>query len=178
MRILKTISNTYADGPGIRYSIYVSGCTNQCEDCHNPESWNFNQGEALNNELIAKIKEEILSNPMLTGITISGGDPMHPKNAEGLLYLLKELSVLNKNIWVYTGHTIEEILNSKNKNRINALQYIDILVDGKYKKDLRELSTFRGSSNQRFIKAKDIKFNDSKDSHMEGTITCINMPVL
>ena len=157
MRILQTIKETYVDGPGIRYSIYVAGCTHYCKGCHNPKSWNFNQGEELSVELVERIKSEIKSNPLLDGITISGGDPLHPDNAKGLLLLLQELNGLTDSIWVYTGYTIEEILDVPiDFNQLYCLEYIDVLVDGPFREDLRDTSEFKGSTNQRYIKAKEV----------------------
>jgi len=153
MKIIKRIKETSADGPGIRYAIYVAGCTHQCPGCHNPETWDFNQGQKLDNDLIVEMMKEIQSNPLITGITISGGDPMHPKNAIDLLNLLDRLKDLNKDIWVYTGYTIEEIFESASF-QTSALRNIDILVDGKFDKNLREYSSFRGSSNQKFVDVK------------------------
>jgi anaerobic ribonucleoside-triphosphate reductase activating protein len=153
MRILKTFKETSSDGPGLRYSIYVAGCIHKCKGCHNPESWNFDQGELLDDKLIDKFKSEIISNPLIDGITISGGDPLC--SPDGLLYLLEELSEQDKNIWVYTGYTIEDILDSCDQDMIDSLKYIDILVDGEYKEDLRDTSRFAGSKNQRYIKAKE-----------------------
>ena len=170
MRILRRIKETYADGPGIRYSIYVSGCTHRCKGCHNPESWNFKKGVELTEELISEIKQDIKENPLLDGITISGGDPLHPDNAEGLLYLLQELSDLDMNVWVYTGYTIEELLSPPiDYNQLYCLSYIDILVDGPYKEELKDLSGFCGSTNQRFIKAKKVYENGKFDPSVHRT---------
>lgn len=156
MKIIKTFKETYSDGPGIRYSIYVSGCSHKCDGCHNPESWDFNQGEELTEELIAKIKKEILSNPMLDGITISGGDPMHPQNAKGLLRLLESFKDLDKNVWVYTGYTFEEICTSNNGFQYEALRFIDVLVDGKFDKNNKVFDKFKGSKNQNFVKTREL----------------------
>lgn len=151
-RILKTVRETYADGPGIRYSIYLAGCTHYCKGCHNPESWNFNQGEPVTDTVLDRIRLEIQANPLLTGITISGGDPFD--SAEGLLMILESLAPLQKNIWVYTGYTIEQILASRDEAKLKCLRYIDILVDGEFVQELRDTSGFRGSTNQRFLKVK------------------------
>lgn len=152
MNIISIIKETYADGPGIRYSIYTAGCTHQCDGCHNPESWDFNSGEKLTEEYMLKIIEEIQSNPLITGITISGGDPFC--NYEGLLYLLLRLKDLNKNIWVFTGYSFEDLIAKKNSIVLKCLEYIDVLVDGPYIKELRDTSQFKGSKNQRFILPK------------------------
>jgi anaerobic ribonucleoside-triphosphate reductase activating protein len=150
MKILKTVKETMADGPGIRYAIYVAGCTHACPGCHNPESWSFKYGMPLAPQLLEEMKYEIESNPLLDGITISGGDPFD--SAEGLLRLLQELSVLDKNIWVYTGYTLEQI--QKNETMSKCLEYINTLVDGPYIEAERDTTTFKGSRNQRIIKLR------------------------
>lgn len=152
MKILRTVRETVVDGPGIRYAIYVSGCSHSCKKCHNPESWDFSQGRELTQEYIDQMKEEIISNPLLDGITISGGDPLHPSNTKGLLHLLQELRDLVDDIWVYTGYTVEDLLNSPEGHQRDCLEYIDTLVDGPYVDELKDLSGFKGSSNQRYVK--------------------------
>lgn len=147
--ILNTIEETYADGPGIRYSIYFAGCKHNCPHCHNPESWDFNNGIELTDTIINDIYKQIESNPMLTGITISGGDPLY--SSKDLLKLLLKIKDLNKNIWVFTGFTIEELIDLNDTDINECLKYIDVLVDGPYKHELRNLSEFKGSTNQRYI---------------------------
>jgi anaerobic ribonucleoside-triphosphate reductase activating protein len=160
MRILRTMQETFADGPGIRYAIYVAGCDLQCEDCHNPQSWAFNQGEVLSLLTLSRIKNDIKSNPMLTGITISGGDPLHPDNASGTLLLLEELEELGKHVMLYTGHTADELINGQNTLiQKLCLRHVDVLVDGPFIKNQRDTTTFRGSTNQRFIKTKEMHKN-------------------
>lgn len=160
MRILRTFRETCADGPGIRYAIYVAGCDLGCEDCQNQDSWIFNQGELLTLNTLARIKHEIRTNPMISGITISGGDPLHIDNAHGTMILLESLLELKKHTMVFTGRTLEQILDKPWEiARIECLKYIDILVDGPFVKSLRDVSGFRGSTNQRFIKTKDMWSN-------------------
>lgn len=151
-RILKTVKETYVDGPGIRYSIYFSGCSHQCEGCHNPQSWRFDQGIEITPEIADIIYHEIKENPLITGITFSGGDPF--QSHEGLHYLLNKLNDLNKNTWVYTGYTIEDLINKHDDLITNCLSLIDILVDGPFDNKQRDLKEFKGSKNQRFINPK------------------------
>ena len=149
LRILHTFSETIVDGPGLRYSIYFSGCSHQCDGCHNMKSWNPLTGDLVNDEVLLSIVNEINSNDLLDGITISGGDPLY--NPEDLYFILKYLKEhTNKNIWLYTGYILEEIKECTSRSK--CLEYIDTLVEGKFIKELYDPNlTFIGSGNQRII---------------------------
>ncbi|MFI3262146.1 MAG: anaerobic ribonucleoside-triphosphate reductase activating protein [Rikenellaceae bacterium] len=147
---MKTFPETIVDGEGIRYSIYLAGCKHRCKGCQNPKSWNPEYGVPFTEKLLQKIISEILSNPILDGITLSGGDPFY--NPEELLILAKRLKEETKmNIWCYTGYTYEEI--TANEDLSKVLPYLDVLVDGPYIIELNDPEIrFRGSKNQRIIK--------------------------
>lgn len=153
LKLLRTFKETIVDGVGLRYSIYFSGCSHACPGCHNEYSWNPNNGIELTYKILNEIANEINQNELLDGITISGGDPLfNPKDMLKVLKFLKEKT--KKNIWMYTGYTLEEI--KKDDLRKKCLKYVDVLVDGRFIKELYDPNIkFRGSSNQRIIKRED-----------------------
>lgn len=143
--ILNIVHDTTVDGPGFRIAIYGAGCKHQCPGCHNPQSWDMNNGTEYSiDKLLNIIKQDEFSN-----VTFSGGDPfMQVEGFTELAYRIK--SETNKNIWCYTGFLFENVLRSDKLSRI--LPYIDVLVDGRYIAALRDEDLqFRGSSNQRII---------------------------
>lgn len=145
--------DTMVDGPGFRTSIYCAGCENHCPGCHNPQTWDINNGKLMSTKELMDI---ILSDPY-ANVTFTGGDPMF--QVEGFTELAKSIKEnTNKNIWCYTGLTFEEL----NPEQINLLRYIDVLVDGRFVKDLKDPDLiFRGSSNQRLIDVQQSLISDS-----------------
>jgi len=155
------------DGPGIRYTIFVQGCPHKCKGCHNPQTHSFEGGTRIT---CAEIMKNFKENPMLSGITFSGGEPFC--QPEALCVLAREVRILGKNVICYSGYTIEELISLGNVKPaiLELLSLTDYLIDGKYIEDLRDLTLpFRGSSNQRFINIKDhpeifesAEYNDDK----------------
>lgn len=148
-RICGKEPNSVVDGPGVRYAIFFQGCLRHCEGCHNQESWPVLGGERADTD---KLLKEIAADPLLTGITLSGGEPfLQPLAA---LYLVKEAHKRGLNVWCYTGYLWEDIL-CWNDSRAELLREVDILVDGPFKMAEKSLELkWRGSANQRLIDVK------------------------
>lgn len=145
INILNILHDTTVDGPGFRTSIYCAGCRHACKGCHNPQSWDFNGGHAME---VDELLQEVLSDPF-ADVTFSGGDPLY--QAKGFAELARRIkSESKKTIWCYTGFLFEELLH--NTEAMELLAYTDVLVDGPFMQDLRdEELLFRGSRNQRII---------------------------
>ncbi|MBR4350819.1 MAG: anaerobic ribonucleoside-triphosphate reductase activating protein [Bacilli bacterium] len=140
-----------SNGPGIRVSIFMQGCEFHCKDCFNPETWDFKCGEEFTDETIEKVLD-LCNQDHIVGLTILGGEPMHPVNIEGTTKLAKEFKKRfpRKSLWVWTGFLYEGI---KDKEVFN---YIDVLVDGQFKTELFSPKLrWKGSSNQRVIDIKE-----------------------
>lgn len=139
-----------ANGTGIRVVLWVSGCRLYCKNCQNPSTWGFNSGKPFD-ELAKQELFEALDKPYIQGITFSGGHPLEPENFDTILNLAKEIKEKfpTKDIWLYTGYLYEE-LYYRQISRI--LLYIDVLVDGKFVEEEKDLTLkWRGSKNQRVI---------------------------
>ncbi|MCQ2237461.1 MAG: anaerobic ribonucleoside-triphosphate reductase activating protein [Bacteroidales bacterium] len=145
IHVLNIVESTAVDGPGLRNSVYCSGCVNRCPGCHNPQSWDLAAGQPM---LVEDVAQKLLSDDMCN-VTFSGGDPMYqPEAFAELARIIKSRS--NKNIWCYSGYTFEEIIQDPAKKKL--LVNVDVLVDGRYVEALRDTDLlFRGSSNQRIL---------------------------
>lgn len=150
-----------ANGPGVRVSLFVSGCTHYCKGCFNAEAWDFHYG----NEYTKETREQIIRNldhSYIAGLTLLGGEPMHPENQTEVLNLVEEVRrrFPDKTIWCYTGYDFEtDILGDMVKNipqTRRILDCLDVLVDGKFEEEKKDLKLrFKGSCNQRIIKVPD-----------------------
>lgn len=149
-----------ANGEGVRVSVFVSGCNHHCKGCFNQCAWDFNYGK----EFSEKEEQQIIdymNHDYISGLSLLGGEPLEPKNQEGLLPLVKKVKEKfpNKNIWCYTGFDFEKDVVGKmakdNETTRELLKYIDVIVDGKFEEDKRDLKLqFRGSSNQKIVDVK------------------------
>ncbi|MBE6729003.1 MAG: anaerobic ribonucleoside-triphosphate reductase activating protein [Ruminococcaceae bacterium] len=149
-----------ANGLGVRVALFVSGCTNHCEECFNRDTWDFHYGKPYTQETENEIIEALRPD-FVRGLSLLGGEPMEPKNQQPLLNLVKRVKkeLPQKDIWCYTGFTYDELLDRKaypNTEIVEELiSYLDVLVDGRFEKDKRNLMLkFRGSENQRLIDVK------------------------
>ena len=152
--------NDIANGEGVRVSLFVSGCTHHCKNCFNQETWDFNYGKPFTKE----VEDEIISQlapEHINGLTLLGGEPMEPANQKALLPFVKRVKEIypNKTIWCYSGYLFDKELLSPSRAHCSwtkeLLSYIDILVDGEFKEELKDITLrFKGSSNQRVIDVK------------------------
>lgn len=148
--VLDIRRGTSVDGPGLRTSIYLAGCTHRCPGCHNPESWDPDGGVRMTlDELLAVIEEEDFD------VTLSGGDPlMHPESTGALV---DAIAAMGKKVWIYTGYTYEQIQSSSRLR--TAVSHAEAIVEGPFIEALRDPDLrFRGSSNQRIIHIHDSSF--------------------
>lgn len=144
------------NGEGLRVVLFVSGCSHHCDGCQNPETWPADSGipfdKAAREEIFAELDKDYIS-----GLTLSGGDPLHECNLGDILYLLKETRIKypKKDIWIYTGYTYEQIMDDESRYgevRRAILSYCDVLVDGRFEKDKADVNyPWAGSTNQRVI---------------------------
>ena len=137
-----------SNGPGVRVSVFMQGCEFHCKNCFNPETWNFDGGKQFDKETIDEVLD-LCGKSHIKGLSILGGEPMHPKNIEATTKLAKAFKEKypNKNLWIWSGFKFDKDLKDK-----EVLNYVDVLVDGTYVDELHDPTLkWRGSSNQRVI---------------------------
>lgn len=146
-----------ADGEGVRVTLFCSGCTNRCEGCFQPETWDFCYGKEYTKETEDQLIQ-MLTNPNIQGLTLLGGDPFEPSNQRTLITLLRRVKqeLPTKDVWAYTGFVYDQDLLEGQRKHTEVtdemLSYIDVLVDGPFVIDEKDISLyFRGSTNQRVI---------------------------
>lgn len=146
------VQESYVDGPGIRLAVFVQGCSHRCNGCHNQHTWDPAQGYLTGTDFII---HEYKSNPLLCGVTLTGGEPM--EQPKPMTIIAREVHKLGGTVWCYTGYTLEELKAFRNTDINNFLKEIDVLVDGPFILSLRDLSLqWRGSSNQRIINLNEV----------------------
>lgn len=150
-----------ANGPGVRISLFVSGCRHYCPGCFNSEAWDFDYGEPFTQKEIDYIID-YASGSHIAGLSLLGGEPLEPENQKALLPFLREFKEKcpNKTVWCYTGFTFDKDIVGRMFDEYEEtrelMSYIDVLVDGEFVEELKDLSIrFRGSSNQRIILVKE-----------------------
>lgn len=156
IRIAGIVKESVVDGPGVRYVVFTQGCFHNCPGCHNPETHDINGGKEMDVEDIIK---DLKGNKLLDGVTFSGGEPfLHSRQ---LSYIASEIKSMGLNIVAYTGYKYEELTSSDDKNIKELLNLTDILIDGRFRLDQKDISLkFRGSRNQRVL---DVKKSISED---------------
>ena len=147
MRIANVVSDSIVDGPGLRFTVFTQGCPHRCPGCHNPETHDPAGGRAVTVEELA---EQMLSNPLTDGLTLSGGEPFDQAGeCAALAARAKEKGL---NVWAYTGYCYETLLEKENPDVLALLEQVDVLVDGPFVESLKSYDAlFRGSTNQRLI---------------------------
>ena len=146
-----------ANGNGVRVTLFVSGCTNRCKNCFQPQTWDFNFGEEFDKSVEERILK-MLEPDYIDGFTVLGGEPFEPSNQKALYPFLKRFKekMPDKSLWIFSGFTLDELMLDGFRARCEytdkILELTDVLVDGRYEDSLRDISLrFRGSSNQRLI---------------------------
>jgi anaerobic ribonucleoside-triphosphate reductase activating protein len=154
MNYMQYINGDDANGTGMRCTLFVAGCEMACEGCHNVESWKITAGSLYTKEFEDQIIEDLKS-PFIFGFSASGGNPTHPKNYKTMLKLFKRIKAeTGKNIWMWTGMTLEELQSDE---RGIILNYVDVLIDGKFVQELKDTNLkWKGSLNQRVINVEEI----------------------
>ena len=158
MRYSKIRKMDISNGPGVRVSIFMQGCTFNCKNCFNPETHDFKCGKEYNDDIINRVLE-LCDNDNVEGLSILGGEPMHPINIEGTTKLAKAFKdkFPNKNIWAWSGFKFDEYLKDK-----EVLNYLDVVVDGQYVDELRNPKLkWKGSENQRVIDVQESLKNNN-----------------
>ncbi len=160
-----------ANGEGVRVSLFVSGCTNRCKNCFQPQTWDFHYGQPFTEDTEQKLLD-MLAPSYINGLTVLGGEPFEPENQHCLVPFLRRVRATypQKTIWAFSGFTLEELQSDGSHPRCEVtdemLSLLDVLVDGRFVEELKDISLrFRGSSNQRLI--------DLNATRAAGEIRCL-----
>ena len=162
MRIAKIKDNDVANGSGISMSVWTQGCPHHCKGCFNMNTWSYDEGREFTDDDLNYIIKNIDKHNVKRNLSILGGEPLCPENVEGVIKLCKTIREIypSKKIYLWTGYTFEEF----NSTQKEVLKYVDIIVDGKFEIDKKDLGLLlRGSSNQRIINISGENYNIYKD---------------
>ena len=157
------ILNDITAAPGLCVSFFTQGCPHRCKGCHNPETWNFTGGKEFTQETIFELDKNLSSNGIKRNFCIMGGEPLCEENAWLTNFLVDHVKAYHPEtpIYVWTGYTLEQLLETKNNSIIHILSNIDFLIDGPFIQELKDVTlSMRGSSNQRIINLQNKEFYD------------------
>ncbi len=153
LKVLQIVPGTSVDGPGLRTSVYLAGCSHACPGCHNPASWDFNGGEEMSPDQVAEI---VISHGF--NMTLTGGDPLLHSDLDAVERLICLVKARGKTVWLYTGFVYEQIINIPRLNRI--IRHVDAIVDGPFiQSQLTRALPFRGSANQHILHSDGTPFD-------------------
>ena len=164
MRYNKIRKMDISNGEGVRVSLFVQGCEFHCKNCFNPETWNFEGGKELTSETLNTLMK-LCDDDKIKGLSILGGEPMHPNNRETVVDIMRAFKYRfpNKDIWMWTGYTLEKLLAENDDDVKSMLIYLDYMVDGQFVNEKKNLNLkWAGSDNQRWI--------DIQESMKQGEI--------
>ena len=153
MKYAKIRKMDISNGEGVRVSLFVQGCEFHCKNCFNAETWNFQGGKDFTTDTLNTLLN-LCDKEYIKGLSILGGEPMHPTNREMVVDIMRAFKFRfpNKDIWMWTGYTLENLLQQKDENIKSMLIYLDYLIDGQFEEDKKDITLkWRGSSNQRVI---------------------------
>lgn len=153
MKYAKIRKMDISNGEGVRVSLFVQGCEFHCKNCFNAETWNFQGGKDFTTDTLSTLLN-LCDKEYIKGLSILGGEPMHPTNREMVVDIMRAFKFRfpNKDIWMWTGYTLENLLQQKDENIKSMLIYLDYLIDGQFEEDKKDITLkWRGSSNQRVI---------------------------
>lgn len=166
MNYHKVVENDMINGKGVRVTLFVSGCSHACKGCYNKSTWSPDSGQPYTEDVENRILD-LLDNPRIRGLSITGGDPLHDNNLHSILTLITRIRwkfMDTRDIWLWTGYTMDEVQAHPLRRAIS--NKVDVLIDGRYEEDKRDPSlAFRGSSNQKIhvlTKMSDLPYESSK----------------
>ena len=154
MKYAGLLKNDFSAAPGVSTTIYLQGCPHRCEGCHNPETWDFDGGKEFTQQTLDDIIKSLNDNNISRNLCIMGGEPLCPENEFLTLLIIKTIKeqLPNVKVYIWTGYLYEDLLKTNNNHLVDILKLTDVLIDGPYVQELRDISLFmRGSSNQRII---------------------------